>query len=116
MTKKTTILISNANAKSLALATTDRNPAPLILPGMAVDAALRNGWFKELAWALPLRDPAQEVNLEKFTEQMKQARLADDEEISSIAETDRTFHELVDEEKFVIENEIVFKQHVILQG
>ncbi len=90
--QKTTILIGNANAKTLALATTDRNPAPLILPGMAVDAALRNGWFKELAWALPLRDPSLEVNLEKFTEQLSQTQLANDNEISSIAETDRTFH------------------------
>ncbi len=90
--KKTAILINNANAKNLALATTDRNPAPLILPGMAIDAALRSGWIKELAWALPLRDPAQEVNLEKFTEQLSQSRIANEEEVASMAITERTFH------------------------
>lgn len=90
--KKTRILINNANAKDLALATTDRNPAPMILPGMAVDTAIRNRWFKELAWALPLRDPSLEVNLEKFTEQLSQAGFASDNEISSILETGRTFH------------------------
>ncbi len=92
MRSKAKILISNANAETLAMAATDRNPAPLILPGMAIDAALRNGWFKELAWALPIRDPAQEVALEKFTEQLAQSRIADEEEIASITETERIFH------------------------
>ena len=95
MWSKTTILISNANVKTLAMATTDRNPAPLIIPGMAVDAAMRNGWFKELAWALPLRDPAQEINLEKFTAQLSKTGIANEEEVSSIAATDRTFHGLL---------------------
>ncbi len=90
--KKTTILINNANAETLAMATTDRNPAPLILPGMAVDAALRNGWFKELAWALPLRDPAQEMSLEKFTDQLLQARIANEEETTSLAVDERVVH------------------------
>lgn len=90
--KKTAILINNANAKNLALATTDRNPAPLILPGMAVDAALRSGWFKELAWALPLRDPAMDVSLDKFTEQLSQAGITEEGEVDSIALTERTFH------------------------
>lgn len=90
--KETTLLINNANTENLAAATTDRNPAPLILPGMAIDAALRNGWLEELVWALPLRDPAQEVSLEKFTNQLSQSGLADDGEISSIALTERTFY------------------------
>jgi len=90
--KKASILINNAKAEYLALASTDRNPAPLIFPGMAVDAAMRNGWFNNLAWALPVRDPSMEVSLEKFTEQLSQSGIANEEEQSSIELTERTFH------------------------
>lgn len=90
--KKTSILINNAKAAYIALASTDRNPAPLIFPGMAVDAAMRSGWFGNLAWALPLRDPAQDVNLEKFTEQLSQSGIVSEAEKSSIGLTERSFH------------------------
>ena len=90
--KKASILINNAKAEYLALASTDRNPAPQIFPGMAVDAAMRNGWFNNLAWALPVRDPSMEVSLEKFTEQLSQSGIVNEEEQSSIELTERTFH------------------------
>ena len=90
--KAATILIHNANQKSLKLATTDRNPAPLLLPGMALDAAMRCGWFREIAWALPLRDPAQELSLEKFKEQLTSSGVANEYEVKSINLADRVFH------------------------
>ncbi len=90
--KQISILINNANAKSLALVATDRNPAPLMLPGMAIDAALQHGWFQELAWALPLRDPAQELSLEKFREQFAASGIAQEEETASLALTERSVH------------------------
>ena len=89
---KTTLLINNANIEKLSMATSDRNPSPLILPGMAIDAALRNGWFKELAWALPVRDPAMDVSLENFTAQLSESGIANQEESSSIALTEKTLH------------------------
>jgi tetratricopeptide (TPR) repeat protein len=92
MRSKTKILINNAKVETIALATTDRNPAPLIIPGMAVDAAMRSGWFNELAWALPLRDPAQDVLLDKFSTQLSQSGFATEDELSSLELTDRVFH------------------------
>ena len=89
--KPAAILIDNAPPSSLAEATTDRSPAPLLFPGMAIDAALRNGWFRELVWALPLRDPAQELSLEKFSEQLTQARLADPRDMATLTLADRVF-------------------------
>jgi tetratricopeptide (TPR) repeat protein len=63
-----------------------------MLPGMAIDAALRSGWLKELAWALPLRDPAQELSLEKFSEQLLQSRIADEQETATLGITERVIH------------------------
>jgi hypothetical protein len=59
---------------------------------MAIDAALRDKWLKELAWALPLRDPSQELSLEKFTEQLLQSRIADEQEAATLGITERVIH------------------------
>ncbi len=89
---KTAILINNANLETLAMATSDRNPAPLILPGMAIDAALRSDWFSELAWALPIRDPAVDLSMEKFNKQLSESQLANEEEIASMQMEERVIH------------------------
>ena len=90
--ERTANLINNANVENLAEAASDRTPAPLILPGMAIDAALRNGWFKELAWAFPLRDPEQDLDLASFTEQFATIDLADADEVASMTLSGQTFH------------------------
>jgi tetratricopeptide (TPR) repeat protein len=84
MRKRVSALINSASAAELAEASSDRRPAPLMLPGMAIDAALRNGWFREMIWALPLRDPDQQLSLEKFTEQLLQSGLADETEVATL--------------------------------
>lgn len=90
--KAAVILFNNASPENIRLATTDRNPAPLLLPGMAIDAALRSGWFRELAWALPLRDPAQELDLDQFKAQLTSSGIADDSEADGISLSDRVLH------------------------
>ncbi len=82
--QKSAILVNNAKIENIRLATTDRNPSPLMLPGMAVDIALRSGWFSELAWALPLRDAAQELDLEKFKAQLSSSGIADTRETETM--------------------------------
>lgn len=58
--------------------------APLFLPVMSVDLALRQGWLRELIWAFPLPDAAQEVKLDTLREQLTGNRLADAEEAASL--------------------------------
>ena len=89
--EQATFLINNANVAELAMATTDRNSDPLLLPGMAVDAALRNDLFQELIWVIPLRDPSQELSLEKFTDQLAKSGLANEREVATLALAEGTF-------------------------
>jgi len=89
--EQTAFLINNANVAELAMASTDRNSDPLLLPGMAVDAALRNDLFQELIWVLPLRDPSQELSLEEFTEQLVKSGLANEQEGTSLSLTEKIF-------------------------
>ncbi|MBW2690269.1 MAG: hypothetical protein JRC99_10120 [Deltaproteobacteria bacterium] len=90
--KQVSILINKADAADLAMATTDRNSDPLLLPGMAVDAALRSNLFQELIWVLPLRDPSQELSLEKFTDQLAESGLANEQEKATLALAEGTFN------------------------
>ncbi len=84
-------LVSNAKLETLQQATTDRSPSPLIMPGMAVDIALRSGWFSQLVWALPLRDPAQDLDLDKFRSQLTSAGIANEEELAALTLAERNF-------------------------
>jgi tetratricopeptide (TPR) repeat protein len=87
--QKAAILVHNANLKNLRMATNDRSPSPLLLPGMALDIAMRSGWFREVAWALPLRDAAQDLSLEKFKSQLSSSGIANEPEIESLTLNER---------------------------
>lgn len=84
-------LINNADLDSLRLATSDRSPSPIILPQMAIDSALRNGFFSELAWALPIRDTEHELSLKKFREQLIGAGLINEDESNSMSLEEEIF-------------------------
>ncbi|MDT8442722.1 MAG: hypothetical protein RQ722_00380 [Desulfuromonadales bacterium] len=58
---------------------------PLMFPNMSVDYALRQGWFSQLAWALPLRDPLATLSKDKLTEQLLQSQLIDQGEADSMS-------------------------------
>ena len=90
--KQVSILINKADAADLAMATTDRNSDPLLLPGMAVDAALRSNLFQKLIWVLPLRDPGQELSLEKFTDQLAKSGLANEQEKATLSLAEGAFN------------------------
>ncbi len=77
------ILVNNAKPEDIQLASTDRNPSTLILPGMATDIALRSDWFREIAWALPLRDPTVVLDLQKFKDQLINAGIASEVELET---------------------------------
>ncbi len=91
MRKRVSALINSASVAELAEASSDRRPAPLMLPGMAIDAALRNGWLREMIWALPLRDPDQELSLDNFSKQLAQTGMADEAELASLRLHEQAF-------------------------
>lgn len=84
-------LFNNADLDTIRSMTTDRNPSPIMLPGMAVDIALRSGWFRELVWALPLRDPAKELSLERLQSQLLSSGIAGQDEISTFTLNELNF-------------------------
>jgi hypothetical protein len=59
-------------------------PAPLFLPEMTVDIALREGWFGQLAWAPSIRDPAQELSLEPISERFAKNQFASELELATL--------------------------------
>ncbi|TLM65619.1 MAG: hypothetical protein FDZ69_09280 [Deltaproteobacteria bacterium] len=65
-------------------------PAPLFLPGMSVDLALRQGWLRELVWVFPQSDGGQELKLEVLREQLTGNRLADSAEAATLQLTGKT--------------------------
>ncbi|MCM2265739.1 MAG: hypothetical protein NDI73_11175 [Desulfuromonadales bacterium] len=81
---RTATLMASGTDEALRAAGNPQQPAPLFLPVMSVDLALRQGWLRELIWAFPLPDPAQEVKLDKLREQMSNNRLIDAEEAASL--------------------------------
>lgn len=55
-------LLDGASREELARRGSPQTPNPLLTPVMTVDASLRAGWFGRVVWALPLRDPQQELS------------------------------------------------------
>lgn len=61
-------------------------PAPLFLPGMTLDIALRKGWFQKLYWVFP-SDGSQPMTLEALTIQFEKTGFADATELASLSVT-----------------------------
>lgn len=83
--------IKNADLDSLRLATSDLSSSPTILPQMAIDVALRNGFFSELVWALPIRDTEKALSLEEFRDPLMSTRLISEDEGKAISLKDQIF-------------------------
>ncbi|MDH3999524.1 MAG: hypothetical protein OET90_11900, partial [Desulfuromonadales bacterium] len=63
----------------------------LLLSDMTVDTALRNNWFSGTYWALPLRDAAQNLDLDTFRQQLQDAGLASESERDSLSLEQKVF-------------------------
>jgi len=85
-------LVINSGAEAIKAAGNERSSNPLFLPGMAVDIALRNDLFSSLYWALPLRDPNQELDLDRFREQLTSAGIANAQEAATLVLDQRIFN------------------------
>jgi tetratricopeptide (TPR) repeat protein len=81
---ETASTINTGEQAQIAERSTLRRADPLMLPVMTVDAALRNGWFGRLAWALPIRDAELELSQEKFRKQMQESGIATEAELETV--------------------------------
>lgn len=64
---------------------------PLIRSESAVDIALSNQWFSRLAWALPLINPAQELDLDEFRAQLLATNAITETEAATLTLDERFF-------------------------
>lgn len=70
---------------------TASGPAPLLLPNMALGAALEAGFFSQLIWVLPQRSSDAELSVEVFKAQLLESGAATQEEVDSFAATGDAF-------------------------
>lgn len=62
---------------------------PAYISAMVVDLALRHDLFKSMSWALPIRDIAKDIDLEKFRSQLVASGVATETEAKGLSQTDR---------------------------
>ena len=63
-------LIQTGSLESLAEKTSASNSDPLLLPSMAVSSALQSGLFAKVVWVLPTTVPNEQLNVDRFRQQL----------------------------------------------
>jgi len=79
-------LVRTGSPAQIQLRAVDITPNPLLLHTMAVDAALRAGFFSELAWVLPLKDEEQLPALDVFRQRLLDRGLISQTEAETFTE------------------------------
>lgn len=74
-------LLAESAREEIARRSFSKSSDPLMMPVMTVDAALRAGWFSRIVWVLPLRDPAQELSVEAYRQQLRENHMMDEGEL-----------------------------------
>lgn len=77
-------LAANGTREELARQGNPQASDPLLLPTMALDIALRAGWFGQIFWALPLRDHEQALSPDGLRRQLLEEGLLDAAEADSL--------------------------------
>ncbi|MBW2503325.1 MAG: hypothetical protein JRE16_02010, partial [Deltaproteobacteria bacterium] len=75
----------------LSEAASNRSANPILLPGMAMDIDLSRNWFDRFAWALPIRDPESELDLDTFRSQLIEQGMINEAESATLTIVDRSF-------------------------
>ncbi|GAB6082852.1 hypothetical protein JCM30471_17660 [Desulfuromonas carbonis] len=92
--------INVKSREEIADRSTLTRPDPLLLPVMTVDAALRNDWFGQLSWALPIREAGLQLS-PKILGQLNLADAVSEAELNSIFIIDNHFSGILREKPFV---------------
>lgn len=77
-------LASKGDSTAIRDASLKSNPAALMHPSMALDIALRNQWFREWTWLLPMRDPSLSPDLEAIQSQFTERAMLSPAEVDSL--------------------------------
>lgn len=78
-------LVRNGSQAQINARAVDISPNPLLMHGMAVDAALKAGLFSEIVWILPSESNAPLPPLDIFKQKLLKAKVATPEETESFA-------------------------------
>lgn len=65
---------------------------PLLLPRMTLRAALNSGYFSNVIWVFPSRLDNQQLNLERFRQQLLESGALSPKEADSLSQIDNQFH------------------------
>ncbi len=95
-------VITMASQVEIAQVSSRHTPSLVMLPSMTVDAALRSGWFSQLVWALPLRDPDAELSVVALRQQFLEKGLADEQERASLVLLDKQVSGVLRETPLVV--------------
>lgn len=80
-------LILGASPEQIDAGTDTTGPNPLLLPSMAVDAALEADLFSRVVWVLPSKSGADQLDLSLFQQQLLDLGAVDEAEATSFATT-----------------------------
>lgn len=85
-------LLETAAPSELQRQATSLVADPVLLPAMAVRAALEQGYFSRLVWIFPSSDATLQLNLEQFRRQLLDAGLVSTTEAETLQLANGTFH------------------------
>lgn len=84
-------LLLNGTPEELAAKLAFPRPDPLLLPLMALDAALNAGLFSEAVWVIPATVAREQLNLEQLRRQLLDFGAVDEEEAQTFSLSDGIF-------------------------
>ncbi len=85
-------LVQKGSPDQLARAVDIQSSAPIVLPAMTVDAALRAGLFSRVVWVLPVDTDPSGLSLEVFRKQLLEREAVSPEEAESFILAEGGFH------------------------
>lgn len=82
-------LVRNGSSDDFKAKSTPYTADPIILPEMALSAALDAGFFSKIVWILPTADDQTALSLETFRRQLTESGIATQDEASSFSTRDK---------------------------
>lgn len=79
-------LVNTGSRKDFAARATPFTASPLLLPSMAVSAAIEAGYFSRVVWVLPAKVAVGEMSLETFRQQLRGLGAIDEAEAASFVQ------------------------------
>jgi len=78
-------LVRSGSKEEFAAGTDIMSANPLLMPSMALSAALESGCFSRIVWVLPPTETIEELSVETFRKQLQELGAIDEEEAASFS-------------------------------